>query len=317
VNLLDNVRGALRKLTTATTPATSADIATMVEKATAALEAARRRLSDLEAKRATVLLEADGKRSAWRAELNDARDAVEDAELLLGELRTRHLAAVEGEAEAARRERYDAARAKADAAVATLRREYPAAARAITAVLKELAEAEAAVDVVNGDLPVGAERLRSPESIVRTKAGRPDQIIADDVVWLWCGEHAIGPLADEKQGLVKPDRDNPRRGTLPLGRGDHLDVVARPYRRTRSVRGTGATILPDLAKEVVLPPLEPGGRPFWQAMVWTSPAAILAEIEKLAAPLPQREPKPPEVVEELHPMRLEDVPADAEPADAG
>lgn len=317
MSLLDAVRSGLKRLSTATTPPTSTDVATMVDKATAALDAARRRLSDLEAKRATVLLEADGKRSAWRAELNDARDGLEDAELLLGELQTRHLAAVEAEAEAARQQRYDEAKAKADAAVATLRKEYPKAALAIIAVLKVLAEAEAAVDVVNADLPAGAERLRSPESVVRTKPGRADQIIADDVEWLWCGELAIGPLSDEKQALVKPDRDNRRRGTLSLGRGDHLDVVARPYRRTKTIRGSGPVILPDLAKAIELPQLDPGGRPFWSALAWATPATVIAEIEKLAAPLQHRQAKAPEIIEELHPLRPEDVPADPEPVDAG
>ena len=314
--MIETVRLGLKRLISSPVPATSDDLAKMVAKAEDAVAAAREKLAGLEARRADVLLEGERTRTAWRASLNEARDGLEDAGLLQAELRSRHQAALEAEAEAARRERYDAARAKADAAVAMLRKEYPKAALAIVAVLKGLAEAEAAVDAVNADLPAGAERLRSPESVVRSKPGRPDNVISDVIEWLWQGELAIGPLSDDKQALVKPDRDNPRRGTLALGRGDHLDVVARPYRRTKTVRGTGATILPDLAKEVVLPQLDPGGRPFWSALTWATPATVIAEIEKLAAPLPHREPKPPEVVDELRPMRPEDVPADSEPANA-
>lgn len=317
VNLLDNVRGALRKLTTATTPATSAEISATVAKAEAALEAARRRLAGLETKRASVLLENEGKRSAWRAELNEARDAVEDSELLLGELQSRHLAAVEAEAEAARRERYDEAKARADATVAALRKEYPAAAKRIVAMLRELAEAEALVDVVNGDLPAGAERLVPPEALVRNKPGRPDKTISNDVAMLWCRVHGLGPLGEERQGLVVPNRDDPKRGVLKHGFGEPMDVELRPFRRTRTIRGYGATILPPLAKAIELPQLEPVGRPFWSALTWATSAGVLAEVEKLSAPLPQPEVKEPEIVEEICAMRPEDVPSDGALANAG
>lgn len=307
MNLLDNVRGALRKLTTATTPATSAEISATVAKAEAALEAARRRLAGLETKRASVLLENEGKRSAWRAELNEARDAVEDSELLLGELQSRHLAAVEAEAEAARRERYDEAKARADATVAALRKEYPAAAKRIVAMLRELAEAEAAIDAANADLPAGAARLHSPESVVRSKPGRPDQIVSSDVEMLWCRVHGMGPLSEERQGLVVPDKQDPKKGVLKAGFGETIDVELRPFRRTRTIRGRGATVLPVLAREVVLPALEVGTRPFWEGLTWTTPVGVLEQIERLAAPLPPQTPKEPDIYEELIPARPDDV----------
>ncbi|ACA15741.1 hypothetical protein M446_1216 [Methylobacterium sp. 4-46] len=105
-----------------------------------------------------------------------------------------------------RREDYAAAREKRDAAATLLRERYPALAGDIAGLLREVTEAEHAVEAVNRRLPQGAVALVLPEFEVRGVS--PSGTHAAGVVWLLAQRVVLPALEgrDAAMGLNIWDR---------------------------------------------------------------------------------------------------------------
>ncbi|MGG7644488.1 hypothetical protein ACQ5SP_06715 [Rhodovulum sp. YNF3179] len=143
----------------ATPSAKLADLIAQTEKAAAETDAA----AD-EAKRSS-LDPTLSQRSAEKAKLeaDKALWAAERMRTALASLQQRKDEREAEEAEEARRKRYEAAKAKRDAAAKLIRSEYPAAQEALTKLISAIAVARVEVGQVNRDLPDGAAELDAPE----------------------------------------------------------------------------------------------------------------------------------------------------------
>lgn len=196
-SLIDRVRVALKRpaSTTEQLAAAVADARQAHADAIAAVEKAQAVVT-------AGFMDAADKRQSDRDVLARAREAAEDAGLVLAEAERRHAAAVEGEEQSRRRMLYDSAKAEADAAALALSKTYPTLARGMVAMLKDLATAQQAVALVNEQLPDGAAPLVDPEMSARCAAGSPRVVVSDEWIEAWGSVEATVPLSDEYQAGI-------------------------------------------------------------------------------------------------------------------
>lgn len=246
--------------------------------AMAALQAARGRVSELEAGRTEAVLAGDAARADHRTALQAARDDVEDAEAALAAIRARLSQDRAAAAEITRLAAYDAARAKRDAAAEAIRVRYPAAAAELLALIALAAEADAAVEAVNADLPAGATPLDDAEGLVRDVPGLPRQVIDERRVSLWCVAGTTRP-ADKQSGIVDRGGDRGAR-VVPAGSGRGTSEV--PFERrdfiARTIReGRNAEFGPRL-RGLDLPSLVAGEPDLWATASWADPVLVLRKL---------------------------------------
>ena len=134
---------------------------------------------------AAGFLDDDAKRAAARSKLAELRAEAEDAAAIMAEVERRHAAAVEADEQGRRRMLYDSAKVEANAATLALAKTYPKLAAGMVAMLKDLAKAQAAVALVNGQLPDGAALLVDPEMVARGVPGSAREIVSEQDVDLW------------------------------------------------------------------------------------------------------------------------------------
>lgn len=220
------------------------------------------------------------------------------AEALVAALTSRIAYVRDDQEQAGRRSRYQNAQALAQAAQQALAQDYPDIARRVHALLRTVAEAEAAVADANAELPDGAAVIRSPERVVRDAARLPlDMTTAEVDLWRSVGN--IEPLPEADQRRVQPTRGQPDHGTLDVG-GHSIPCVRVTYRRDVVLFDDATRSLPPLAAGINLPALYAGTAAFWSAaeMRERSPAEVLADIaviEPASAPSwrkPAAEPIP-------------------------
>lgn len=281
------------------TKTSSADIAAAISKAQADLEAAEAAVTAAERSYDEGLLELD--KPALRKLLDVATEAkidIDQVRAKIAKLQQQHADAIEAEADRERRAAYDKAQALAEAARKRLARDYPKHALAIRDMLREVAEADVAVQAVNADLPEGAARLAGPESDRSTPTLYREDI-GEEVVDLWCGAGDLStPIPDDLQRKVQPN-ERPRRGDNMLyGRvrteNGVLEVALRRFlRRTYLPHQIGRSI-ESLSSSINLPPLHAGASPFFEPANH-APARLLAELEKPLLPRPQDPERVPEV----------------------
>ncbi|MCJ2102707.1 hypothetical protein [Methylobacterium sp. E-046] len=148
--------------------ATMAELAPSLPASEAELAAAEAARAVAEEAYRGALLSVD---AAGQQQLDDARREaarrVERTTALVDTLRQRLSDAQAREAEAARVERYEAARQQADDAAAALAEMYPQLAQALVDLLKGVMQAEVEVLAVNEDLPKNAPRLTMIERRIR------------------------------------------------------------------------------------------------------------------------------------------------------
>ena len=228
INLLDKVRSALKRPTSTT------------EQLAAAVDDARRAETDALAavNRAQAVVTAGfmddaSKRQTDRNAIAAAREAAEDAALVRAEAERRHAAADAGEEQSRRRGLYESARAEADAAAADLAKQYPKLAGDLVALLGRLARAQAAVTLVNDQLPDGAMPLANPEMIARAVPSAPREVVSDEWVEAWGSIEAVVPLPDEFQAAIYAVGNGwGKRGHYEAGK-QSMGEPAANYRRRR------------------------------------------------------------------------------------
>ncbi|MDP4022426.1 hypothetical protein Q8W71_07315 [Methylobacterium sp. NEAU 140] len=264
--------------------ATTGELAPSLPTAEAELVAAREAQAAAEAAYKANLLTSDdtGLRRLVEAR-TDAGVRVDRATALVEALRERLAEAEAREAEAARVQRYEAARRQADDAAAALREMYPHLAQGLVDLLRGVAEAEIAVSDVNADLPRGAERIPSVEGSVRDVPGTPRQFISEETVERWCrpGERMPGAL---DQSRVRIGHD--RRGYVQPSSGQIEYLVKRTYTERRFIESIPGNPAYDLAVRLSLPGLRADDAPFFKPadpMVTPGPRGVLRMLNSLAA----------------------------------
>ena len=199
-NLLDRVRAAIRK------PApTTQQLADALDDARRAQADATVDVEKAAAVVAAGFMDVAAKRQADRDVLAKAREAAEDASLVLAEVERRHVAALAADEETRRRDLYDAAKLEADAAAAAIRKDYPRLARDLVAMLGLLARAQQTVAMVNAELPAGAAPLTDPEFAARGVLGLPREVVSEEEVTVWAYIDSFKPAPDEMQASIKGD----------------------------------------------------------------------------------------------------------------
>lgn len=303
-NLLTALRGTNEK--------TSADEAgRLVSMARDELGAARKKLIEAQEAYRVSRLAADAKATlAARDEKLHREVLLDRAEAAIELAEQRHAEAVAREAEAARVKRYVEAQAKKAAAEKELR-EYETAARVIAAIIRSVAEADAAIAAANSDLPADAEPLLHPEQMVRGLPAEPAITLStrtEPATWLFAGGVADDVVPAD---LVKKIEVVGQEKAIRFGRivdyqnGVRVErrVIGRPGKRIRTVLpGVPAHRPESLASTVVLPGFDPGDGPVWVPCGLTGWAGtplgqdgpeVAATATELAAATPTGDPRPP------------------------
>lgn len=290
-----------------------------LDEANAERIAAEADVRKLEASRLLALIDPD-RRAAHSSALADARRRGEDAAVAAEELERRLGEAEVAEREAGRRAAYEAAKARRDAVAATFPERYEAAIGELAALLREVAEADAEVDRVNDNLPEGADALDDVESI-RDRPGLPRKIKSKTIVELWASPNSSEPIPEEMQRLVKVEKE---RG-VPTGRGYMTNndraqgffstshYVRKRFERVVFLDSVLGEAGPRL-RRMDLPALRAGEPDIYVARPLSSPAGVLAALDKAAAtPIEQPEREPQEQRVEF---RLVEEPQPAAPPEA-
>lgn len=279
-------------------------------------------LADVDKIKATVaagFMDPADKRAKDRASLQAAREAAEDASLMLAEAERRHAAALAADAEAARRVVYEAAKIQAEAAAADLAKLYPKLALDLVALLGRTAKAQQAVAAANADLPAGAAPLADPEIAVRGTPALPREVLSETEQVLWVNElerSPIRPAPEHLQPLITKAGDG--WGIVPSLVEESLPPTRTPnFRRYRLMRSEVCDAVPSfspvpLAGELQLPAID--GRGFlWERAPYGAPDAgeVLSRIDAIQAEAVAKPPKTirPVKVEwtdlgEVEPLRL-------------
>lgn len=210
----------------------------------------------------------------------------ERAAALVAQLERRHADAEAAEAEAARAEAYTAAQALRDAAASRLEAEYPGLVARSLDLLREISEADLAVDRANAALPAGASRLSKTEMLARTRPGAPREVLSDIEAPLWCRGDSAEPAPDADQHRVIDQGGGHGYRPSPQGTGSIL-FTRRLLRRVRFRPEVRPAYSAPLAETLALPPLRPGDPLAWTpdeaGPIATCPGTTLARIARIEA----------------------------------
>lgn len=106
-------------------------------------------------------------------------------------------------AEARRHDAYMKAKRLADAAAAELVAQFPTLSALLTRLQAQIAEADAAVERVNSDLPHGMPPLPEPEGRVRDQQSRDEEAVDETTVECWAFTTTGVRLTDEQVAQVR------------------------------------------------------------------------------------------------------------------
>ena len=255
------------------------------------------------------------------AERNAATVRLDRAEALVAALTERLALARETEARAARQAIHDDAVTKVEAIRARLPAEYRHHALAIRSLLRDLAEAEVALDRAAReahDFPI----IPSPETGPRELGGFREEIVGTEAVELWTIDGRTDPIPTDQQGNVQRTGEHRDRGTISLrGNGHHttptsgvsLTCTLRTYTRTRYREAVTDPFRDLLIRTVTLPGFAFNDDAFVSANPLRDPDRALAELSvdlppagTVGRPIRERlelEPAVPRVEAEVVPLR--------------
>ncbi|CDX39196.1 hypothetical protein MPLA_290070 [Mesorhizobium sp. ORS 3359] len=265
---------------------------------------------NLEVERRRVLLDGTDKDlEAIEAKIASANRDIERAYAAKTELTKRLEAAKAAATESELRARYDAAKAKADAAGQKLQREYPELAKRLVSLIRTLAEADVAVEEANRQLPADAPPLLPAEIVVRRRPGTNEKIISEKEVSLWCHANSWDLFAENRQAEAdarEKEHAANWNGLPPDGiihvNGGHR-VQKRRFLRRTYIPSSGAIPHSPLAS-IELPGLVGGDPPFWdqhRVGIYSS-RSILARLQELATLKPAPPAEAGQPVVELIPI---------------
>ena len=199
----------------------------------------------LEGQRREMLLATDAERAKHKSDLVDASDRAADLAIYVEELSKRLVEAEAAADQNRRREAYEAAKAKAAAAVKVVQKDYHQQALKLLGTLRSLSEAQLAVAQVNADLPAGAEPIGEVELMARGREAQPRRDLRSSDVALWCFGGTWTPVSAEAQDrAVQKGESRAYLGPAPpklVGSSAGASVVDLDLRRFRRVEYLPAT----------------------------------------------------------------------------
>lgn len=137
-------------------------------------------------------------------------------------------------AEARRHDAYMRAKRLADAAAAELIAQFPTLSALLGRLQAQIAEADAAVERVNSDLPHGMPPLLEPEGRVRDQPSRDEEVIDETTVECWAFTATGVRLTDEQLAQVRQHESGgaylSTDGALPAS-ANRTAVEKRSFRR--------------------------------------------------------------------------------------
>lgn len=264
------------------------DVASL-ERAVTELEDQRRRV--LVAGSDSELAELDARIAAANRAADRGVALRDELERILAEAEVREAAADQA------RRRVEAERLS-EAAIDAIRKKLPQAFDQVRTVLRQVAEAEAACAAVNAGLP-SDQQVDGPEAWRNSTSRRPETIIGEKIVSLWCFERSGDPLNEAQQARVYDSGG----GRGMLSSGDRMGpgipiqmapVVKRSFRRVTKIPAVSGGTLASLARSVALPPLQAGEQAHWDGerlQAWSDPETVLAALDATEASLNEGPPE--------------------------
>lgn len=218
----------------------------------------------LEAERRRILLDGSDKElEAVEVRIVAANRDIERGLAAKTELEKRLRDAAAAEADSVRLARYRTAKETAEFAAAKVAKEYPKHAKAIVELIRALAEATAAVQLANDDLPAGADPLPDPEFAVRGIPGSPRKIVNEVELVRWCVVDT-GEIPPETLWSKLDQRDHEGSGVIrEAGLGNNYEkrrFIRREYLEAEPM------IRPDRLASINLPGFAADDPPIWRAI---------------------------------------------------
>jgi hypothetical protein len=262
----------------------------------------------LEEERRHILLDGTDKElEDIETKITAANRDVERALATRAELEKRLREAAAAEADSVRLARYRAAKKAGELAAARVAEEYPRHAAGIRDLIRELAEATAAVQLANEDLPAGQEPLPDPEFSARGRVGLPRKIVGEEEVERWYNV-SQGSIAPEALWTKLDQMDHERTGVVrDAGYGcvyEKRRFIRREYLAEESM------IRPERLAAINLPGFAADDAPFWRAVMPSNDVrAILARLSAVSQHKPVAR-------EDRREVRVEFIPIEDEAVDA-
>ncbi|MDH6235156.1 hypothetical protein M2281_005778 [Mesorhizobium soli] len=262
----------------------------------------------LEADRRRILLNgSDRELEDIESKITGANRKIERALAAKDELEKRLREAAAAEADSVRLARYRAAKKAGELAAARAADEYPRHAAAIVELIRALAEATAAVELANGDLPAGQDPLPDPEFAARGKAGLPQKIVSEEEVDRWYNINQCG-IAPEALWSKLDRMDHGRTGVVnDAGFGcvfEKRRFIRREYLEAEMM------VRPDRLAGINLPGFAGDDGPIWRAVTPSNDVrTILARLSAVAQHIPVSR-------EDRREVRVEFIPVEDEVVDA-
>lgn len=286
--MLEAIRKLLR--TPKDAPPTAATIAAAIDVLDQKSAEARAALAAAEERRADAVLAGDAAAADVRAEIAALSADLVDLGAARGRLVERLAAARQAEAETERRAAYDAAHAKREAAVKAVVGRYPKLRADLLALIRQVAEADAAILAANAALPADAAPL-DPVEKCRDTPALAEEIVKVETSERWVTRPEFGSIdvdptaetfADNGDGSATILVDIPGTRAKATVIADRIVTTTRhvlPWEPGRSAERLSTTRLPGIG---------PYDRAFeLDRRFGASPADVLRAIERATADAPE------------------------------
>ena len=271
-----------------------APTASTIEKALAEARAehaaAMAEISTLQASRLLALVDAE-QRSKHTAALAAARQRADDAALAAEELQRRLGEAEAEERETGRRRLYDETKRRSNDLSKAFGGRFGKPMDDLAMLMRETAEVDLAIEMVNAALPDGAEPLPDVEAF-RGRPGLPRRVLRTEVVDLWASPGGDQPIPDEMQSRVereKPDRgDGQQWGVIhhvnkAIGHHSASSYVLKRFQRVTYVASAPGETGPRI-RDMHLPALHVGEPDvFTPSRFYMAPRTVIAALDEAAA----------------------------------
>jgi hypothetical protein len=215
-----------------------------------------------------------------------------------------HAEAVTREAAESRAERIADANRAAEAAARALTAWHQTTAATTHAILREIAEADALIERINGELLEGEQPLVRVEPRVRFEPAKPAKVLSEKQITRWAFSESGNPISDEVAARVRVHNNDRTRGVLvsESAMGAHTTAVElRRFTERRYFPAETTAWVYNLARTLSIPGLRASDLPVWTPVSSDHPEDVFRQLATLDPAL-RREGKTREPLVELIPI---------------